>query len=270
MNSVKFGLIAVSSLALVLTACPNASVPINDPARYSKIGLVELLGSSGSPRAFSASFYKLSTTILLPTTVMKLPEDSCVIEKTLYGNLLRPGADDRNTVALDAGAELTVKNATATLSTLVVSSPASTSQTKGYFGSLEALVDTSGSTLNIPGATGGFPKMMATLPAEPAAFTFGPETGVTKDTTFEWTSPISGSVMIFVVASGTNPDTVYAECFAKDDGSFTFSTSMKTELDAKGFTTGRLFRTNKLTFKFIPQDDALLVFQSGRSATPTL
>jgi hypothetical protein len=262
------GLITISSLVLVLTACPtNTSSPTDGPPIYSKIGLVELLGSSGFPRAFTASFYKLSTAITQPTTVLKPPEDSCVIDKTLYNNVLKPGADARNTSALDAGTELTVTNSSATLSTLAASGPGSTSQTKAYLGSLDASADTSGATLNVPGTTGGFPKMTAILPAELAAYTFGPETEVTKDTTFEWTSPTLTSVMTFVVASGANPNVVYAQCYTRDDGNFGFSATTKAELDAKGFMTGRLLSADKLTFKFIPQDDALLIFQSKRSAT---
>jgi hypothetical protein len=265
--NLKFGLIAVSGLALILTACPSPNVSISGPPTYSKIGFVDLLGSSGFPRIFTASFYKLSTPIVQPTTVLKFPEDSCTIDKTIFRSLVKPGEDDRSTLALDAGVELVVQKSSATLSTLTLSSQLQTPRTKEYLGSLAAQADTSGSTLDIPGSTGGFPKMTVTLPAEPVAYTFGPQTEVTKDTVFEWTSPRLDSVLIFVVASGTSPNTVYAECFAKDDGSFTFSANMKAALDAKGFTTGRLFSTNKLTFKFIPQDDALLVFQSARAAT---
>lgn len=266
MNSskLKAGLVAISSLALILTACLGG---MDTGSKYSKFGLVGLT-NTGTSKVFTGLFYKLPTPISQPTTGTAFAEDTCVVINALTDVPKAPGAENQQGIALDAGTELTVKNATGTLATMLASSAGSSPQFKAYFSTPSTTIpDASGATIETPGAADGFPKMTATFPNELATFTFGPTKDITKDTVFEWTTPTPGAVVSIGVLSvvGTNP--VIAFCFAKDDGSFAFPDSVKTELAAKGFTTGGLLLANKGTFKFVPQGDALLIMQTARAST---
>jgi hypothetical protein len=255
--NLKFGLIAVSSLALVLTACPGG---MDTGSKYSKFGLVGLT-NTGTSKVFTGLFYKLPTPVSQPTTGTAFAEDTCVVINALTDVPKAPGAGNQQAIALDAGTELTVKNATGTLATMLASSAGSFSTPS------TTIPDASGATIETPGAADGFPKMTATFPNELAAFTFGPTKDITKDTVFEWTTLTPGAVVSIGVLSVVGTNSVIAFCFAKDDGSFTFPDSVKTELAAKGFTTGGLLLANKGTFKFVPQGDALLIMQTARAAT---
>jgi hypothetical protein len=265
MKSMKFGLLAVSSLGLFLTSClPFEDGPGLLGPMYSKLGYVGLT-NAGDLKVFSGIFYKLPTANFRPFSSTGIPEDTCLVTPNSSQTPPPPGTEQA-TVALDAGTELTVKNATVTLAVLNVS--AAGSSAKAYFSAPNATTpDVSGATLEIPGATDGFPAMTTTLPNEIAAFTFGPTKGITKDTTFEWTSPTTGALVTFSATSGTGASNVSVFCTAKDDGSFAFPAATKTELDAKGFTTGLSLSTNKGISKFVTKDDALLILTTSRSST---
>jgi hypothetical protein len=270
MNSLKLkaALFAISSLALVLTAClgggdTGGTAPAN--AKYTKLSYMGLT-NAGDLKVFTGLFFKLPTGIIQPITSTGIAEDTCLV--TQGSTQPPPPGTAQETVALDAGTEITIKNTTATLAVLKVSPVGSSAKAKVYFSTPNATTpDVSGATLEIPGATDGFPAMTTTLPNEIAAFTFGPTNGITKDTTFEWTSPTTGALVAFSATSGTGASNVSVFCTAKDDGSFAFPATTKTELDAKGFTTGSSLTTNKGISKFVTKDDALLIVTTSRSST---
>jgi hypothetical protein len=267
MKSMKFGLVAISSLGLFLTAC----LPLEDGPgllgpMYSKLGYVGLT-NAGDLKVFSGAFYKLPTANFRPFTSTGIEEDTCLVTPNSSQTPPLPGTAQA-TVALDAGTELTVKSATATLAVLKVSAAGSSAKAKAYFSTPNASTpDASFATLEIPGATNGFPAMTTTLPKEIASFTFGPKTGITKDSTFEWTSPTMGALVTFGATSGTGSSIVSVFCTAKDDGSFAFPATTKTELEAKGFTTGTSLIANKGISQFVSGDDALLIVTTSRAST---
>jgi hypothetical protein len=249
----------------VLTACPGGANTGGTTTKYTKLGYVGLT-NAGDLKGFTGIFYKLPTGIGQPTTSTGIAEDACFV--TQNSTTPPPPGTAQETVALDAGTDLTIKNATATLAVLKVSAVGSSAKAKVYFSTPNASTpDVSGATFEIPGVTDGFPATTTTLPNEIAAFTFGPTKGITKDTTFEWTSPTTGALVTFSAISGTGASNVSVFCTAKDDGSFAFPAATKTELDAKGFTTGSSLSTNKGISKFVTKDDALLIVTTSRSST---
>jgi hypothetical protein len=267
MKSMKFGLVAISSLGLFLTSClPFEDGPGLLGPMYSKLGYVGLT-NAGDLKVFSGIFYKLPTANFRPFTSTGIPEDTCLVTPNSSQTPPPPGTAQA-TLALDAGTELTVKNATETLAVLKFSAAGSSAKAKAYFNTPNpSTPDVSGAILEIPGATGGFPAMVTTLPNEIAAFTFAPKTGITKDTTFEWTSPTTDALVTFGATSGSGSSIVSVYCTVKDDGSFAFPAATKTELDAKGFTTGASLIANKGISKFVSGDDALLIVTTSRAST---
>jgi hypothetical protein len=179
-----------------------------------------------------------------------------------------------NIEGLDAGPELSLKKGVETIATLKPESNPIFLKLKFYRSDTSVPIsDTSGASLEIPGATDGFPATTVTLPNEIAAFTFEPTKGVNKDTAFTWTSPTPDATVTIVAvstatdASGAVSSSVYVYCSAKDDGGFSFPASTKAEMDAKGFTTSITAFANKGISKFVPKGDALLIVSSTRSST---
>jgi hypothetical protein len=266
MKTLKFGLVAVSSLTLILTACPEVPNEIGTiPAKYSKIGTINH-SSLGTTTFLIGTFYKYATAISQPATSFGLSEDTCMVIQNpdLSSNPFLTAL--KGITPLDAGTELTVKNASGTLATLKPQTNGGTIY-KSYANDFTAIVpDVSGATIEIPGASGGFPTMTATLPAALAAFTSEPKTNITKDTAFTWTSPVASASVIIGATSGTGASAVSVYCVAKDDGGFTFSASTKAELDSKGFTTAPFPTVSRFMSISIPKDDALLFVQSSRGS----
>ena len=122
-------------------------------------------------------------------------------------------------------------------------------------------------TLEIPGATNGFPAVTLTLPNEIAAFAFQPSTDVTKDSNFTWTGPKTSAFLAFSAFSISGENTVAVSCTLKDDGDFSFSAVTKAEMDSKGFVTAIAPSLTKYNIAFKAQGDTLMTILSTRSAT---
>jgi hypothetical protein len=276
----KLGLVAISGLALILTACPSGTdtggttpIPVVT-AKYNKLGYVGVT-NAGTSRSISGNFFKSTNSFAQPASATGLADDTCLVTKSATP----PPPPDVSTLianieSLDAGPELSLKKGTETLATLKPESNPIFPKLKFYRSDTSvAIPDTAGASLEIPGATDGFPAITVTLPNELAAFTFEPTKGVNKDTAFTWTSPTpDATVTISAVstvtdASGVVSSSVYVYCSAKDNGSFSFPASTKVEMDAKGFNTSLFAFANKGISKFVPKGDALLIVSSTRSST---
>jgi hypothetical protein len=272
MKSMKFGLVAISSLALVLTACPQLPDESGTiPAKYTKLGIVGITNTALGSKAASGSFYKVPKSITQPPTATGGALDTCTVSKfsttTPAITPPVPGSDQQLT-ALDAGAELTLKKGTDVLAVLRQGSGAGGPGNLPFYSAIGITVDTVGSTLEIPGATDGFPAMTVTMPAELAAFTFGPKTGVTKDTTFTWTAPTTGAYLVFGASAFVGTDFIFVTCISQDDGSFAFPASTQAEMDTKGFTSGQIPSVTKTISSFQPKGDSLLIVVSTRANNP--
>lgn len=271
MNSVKFGLIAVSSLSLILTACPGGTdaggtTPAPIVTKYSKIGFVGLT-SVGTLKVFVGAFLKVPNAISQPPTASGQALDTCNVIKIASLTQAPPlPGQDQSVTALDAGPELTIKKGGESLAVLKPSAEA-IGGLKSYSNTPSALPDTSGATVEIPGATGGFPAVTATLPTELAEFTFKPVVGITKDSTFTWTAPTNEAIVTLSAGSSNGTDYTLVYCTMKDDGEFAFPASTKAEMDAKGFTTSAFSGASKGISKFVTKDDALLIVTASRSST---
>jgi hypothetical protein len=268
MKSMKFGLVAISSLGLFLTSCPEVSNEIGTiRAKYSKIGVVGLR-NAGTYKVFTGVFYSVPVGIYQPSTGTDFAEDTCIVTKN-PGNPYPPGAN-QNKTSLDAGKELTIKTVVPTVlkAQILNPTPGFADNQKIYVSGPSATSpDTSGVTLEVPGVVGGFPAMTTSLPNELVAFTFGPKTGITKNTIFKWTTPTSGAFVTIGASSGLDPSRVFVACVVKDDGEFVFPASVKTELDKNGFTTGSA-DADKSISRYSSNGDALLIVANARASNP--
>jgi hypothetical protein len=271
----KLGLVAASSLSLILTACPSGTntggaTTVTPPVtiKYAKLGMVSVT-SSETLRTLGGSFFKAQNSFAQPASATGLAADTCIVSKSAVpGQMTDLTTLIGSLVGLDAGAELSVKKAAEMLATLKQTPPNPIAPNlKFYSSDFGAVIpDVSGATLEIPGAADGFPAITTTLPNEMAAFTFGPKMQVTKDTIFEWTQPTSEALLTFSATSGIDADAVAVTCTAKDDGSFAFPASTKAEMDSKGFTSGSAPSARKGISKFVTKEDALLIVTASRSS----
>ncbi len=119
----------------------------------------------------------------------------------------------------------------------------------------------SGLTVDVPGASGGFPAFSGTpFPTTPQAVTLtAPADGsVTSSTTFAWSSP-SNDPNTLVLIGGVQPSPAASfVCFARDDGSFSFSSATQAQLATAGFTQGQLNHTGRFAVRTTVQGDAVL------------
>jgi hypothetical protein len=234
--------------------------------KYSKIGSVVYV--SAPVQNATAGFYALPSSIT-ELNAGSFP-DACTVSK---GNVTGPPTpvpgEGQTSTPLDAGDAVIFKNATTTLFTLKRQALGSGQTTTTYAfiptGQPFTFPELGGATLEIPGATNGFPAMTATMPAALAAFTFAPSVDITKDTAFAWTGATTGAYMSFQLQSGTSPNQVFVSCFVKDTGSFSFSSATKVEMDSKGFTSGTIGLAGKTKYATKAQGDALLQMVIART-----
>jgi hypothetical protein len=274
MKTRKSALIAVSSLAVVLTGCPGGmdttkNITIIGTTKYSKIGVVGLSYITGVNNLSAVFTQVIDTSISQPPTILGLAEETCLVQ-TVDPTKVQdsiPGGDQPH-VALDAGTELTVKRESKTLAVLKAQSitpPFGNPRVKSYtYDQSVGALDTSSATLEIPGAVGGFPAMTVTLPNQLPAFTFEPSTAVTKDTAFTWTSLVSGAFVMISASKGSGANSLSVSCVAKDDGSFAFPEITKAEMITKGFTASTSSSVIKFLSNTVIKEDTLLYISSSR------
>lgn len=271
MKTLKFGFVAVSSFALILTACPEVPNEIGTiPAKYTKIGLVGI-NRVGTGKSFSGVFYKIPTAIARPQNPSALSTDTCSVVKAMGSAPVFPNPGEGQTfTALDAGDKLTLTKGAITLAEVVRDSSASNGTTRiSYNAQLIGNPDTIGTTLTIPGAVDGFPAMIVNVPNELIAFTVAPSNGISKQSEFTWTTPTTDANLALTVFSGSFSSGVFVACVLKDDGEFVFPTATQNEMDSKGFTQGQLFLAQKVLMTTKALGDALLLLGSTRVYMPS-
>jgi hypothetical protein len=262
---------------VLLTACgggssdPNTNPDPNNPpggtTTFEKLGFVTLSESSfdgGVSRIGSGVFLEPAEATPVSTNDQFIPLDTCIVIVSSSGTDPEPTPDPDEPKYLDAGEALTLISGDTTYATLVKSPlpPGGTPLPIIYSSASETLPEFPASlTLNIPGATDGFPAFsnvaMPTIPPDFELTLSGSEgIKITKDTTFAWTGQGSGDTVFGIIAydfsrvSETSSQTLALICYARDDGSFALPDTTKAELDVAGFTNIELstaFRQSNLT-----------------------
>ena len=118
-------------------------------------------------------------------------------------------------------------------------------------------------SVQVPGAAGGFPAFTASFPPTPQKVQLSapaPGATVTPDTTFRWSNPSNrADTTVLFSISQTSPDTSFSFlCFAKDDGSFSFSNEVKAALSGRGWRSGKILSTGYFAYAVALQKDAVM------------
>jgi hypothetical protein len=273
---------------LFLTACGGGSTdnpntpnnpnnPNNPPGgttKIKKLGTVALVAGTTlgqTTRSGFGVFFEYPEAIDVPKNPQFLVSDSCTVTVAEPGTIPPENPNAPTATSLDAGDALTLESGEpyATLPKSVfenVISYASDPLTP-------LLPFPSSLTLDIPGATNGFPAFQdVAFPGIPAEFTLtqpSDPTTITKAATFAWTGAASSDsfMQLFGSGQGTDNKTVGFYCLANDDGNFSFPAQTQSELDAAGFTTGSLLVATRSAFKQQLQGDAALFVTVGLSQT---
>jgi hypothetical protein len=263
-------------LSGLFVACGTSSPtdPNNPPGGTTKIkqlgsvSLTETTAQGITTRGASGSFFEYSEAVDVPNNPQFLDEDTCVIVTVAEDEIPPTTPEGPTATSLDAGEALTLNDGD--YSTLLK---------QVFEDSIVYLSDVStpllpfptSVTLDIPGATNGFPAFEnVTFPSIPAAFTLtepsDPST-VTKATTFAWTGAASSDSVMQLVGSGPGSGDIEVvfSCVASDDGSFSFPAQAQSQLDALGFTTGSLSFANRSAIKQEVDGEAALYVSTGRS-----
>ncbi len=280
-------------LVLFLSACggTSATTPTNpntppEAGTFKKFGTVALIESSviglETPvtRVASGAFNELVEAVPF-SSVPSSATDTCIITVVIQGQPTPPPTTPAPPTdpikSLDAGDPLTLSSGSTVYATLPRQIDP---QTQTIFYSSNTAGSTSlpdfpaSATVDIPGATDGFPAFSAVaLPSIPSAFELtvsGADlAAITKDTTFSWTGQGSstGSFTFYGSQFVDSQKSVSFFCNAVDDGSFSFPDKTKGELDAAGFTTGSLSGALRQSFRTETKGDALLYLYILRSQT---
>lgn len=266
--------LAFVCLSLLLVACgssTNSNTPPGGTTKIKKLGYVllsETTAGGFTTRNGSGFFFEYSEVVDIPENPQFLENDTCAVVAIEEGETPPETPNAPTATSLDAGEKLSLNNGdydelikqvfegdifySTDMTTPLLPFPASL-------------------TLDIPGATGGFPAFTGvTFPSIPAAFTLtepSNTSAVTTSTTFAWTGAgSSDSVMQFYgFGDGADNKTVVFSCVATDDGSFAFPVQTQSELDALGFSTGSLSFVNRFAAKQEIEGDVALFVSIGRS-----
>lgn len=263
-------------LGMMVVACGTSTPtdPNNPPGGTTKIkqlgsvSLVETTAQGITTRGGSGSFFEYSETIDVPNNPQFLNEDTCAVIAIDEGEVPPTTPDTPTATSLDAGEALPLNDGDYTTlpkqvfgNNILYTSDAST----------PLLPFPTNVTLDIPGATNGFPAFEnVAFPGIPAAFTLtepSNPSAVTKATTFAWTGAASSDSVMQLYGSGQGSDdtNVVFSCLASDDGSFSFPAQAQSQLDTLGFTTGSLSFANRTAIKQEVEGDVALFVSVGRS-----
>jgi hypothetical protein len=277
----------VSSLVLMLIACQNLpdaqklpdtqklpDKPVPVPAKYTKFGYVSLenRGPNHIPSTYlEVRFGKSSTGLTQSPYLEDLAEDTCIVtNESLTGYPWDLTREIPGLVGLDAGAVLNMSKSGFKLAAF----KAQTSKLGAYERvetNFDLSSDLSGATLEIPGATDGFPAMTVTLPNKPDNFKLAPQYSITKDSVFTWDSSVPGATVTLETSMlgpgpGDAPFSEYVRCNLKDDGSFSFPDTTKAKMDALKFTASRTASAVRKVNTVVTKGDALLLIQLHNKA----
>jgi hypothetical protein len=267
------GLLLTTSLATA--ALTGASLGQNANPSYSKYGMVMLnVMRSGEDRMVIANgmFMALKEPISDAAGAASIASDTCIVDAGstnttagLGGLVGLSGGTTPGATFLDAGPQLTLRKGNDEIGVLprqAASAGGVNLITYANEEDIEGLP--TGLTLDIPGATPGFPKM-TNVPVPTTASDFAvsastPLDAVTKATTFTWKA--SGARNASVTLTGgadVGGRQVTFVCTAVDDGQFAFPAATGRELDSAGFTRGRVQSASQATRSTHTVGDALLL-----------
>jgi hypothetical protein len=255
------------SLALftLLSACTSGSSPTNPndpknptPGTVNKVGIVALATVSGVPGyelwSGVGSFVKAAGTPVNPYE----PIDRCVA--ATIPSASTPGSPTTPTedpVYLDAGDALTFRMNGSTYA--VFPKKVDDKGVLGYQPTTTFAAPTSTVSLDIPGASNGFPAFSnVTMPAVASDFSFTPSNGViTAETRFTWTGSSPGAMVLFGNGKNAAGDSVFIFCSLKDDGEYVFPADVRTQL--AGLANGKLGAAYRINSRIETRGDASLI-----------
>jgi len=256
--------LALPLAALALAACGQKTTTPPASKLYTKLGVVQAAKSDTSSDVL-ARFATITPTAL-PELTDPSTLDTCQLGNS--GNaltqLLSP-VTNSFTGALDAGESITFKKNGMAFATLARTDlQPQTASNYVYEAQNLVLSGLSDLTLNIPGASGGFPAFSDvpfSVPAPAFKLTAPTDLGaVTPTTTFAWTGASNdpAAVVLLGVLQGNTP---FFFCTARDDGSFTIPSDFRDVLNAQNFVKGPAVVVQSI-LHLKTSGDALLVTQS--------
>ncbi|MGY2897117.1 hypothetical protein [Deinococcus sp. UYEF24] len=128
----------------------------------------------------------------------------------------------------------------------------------------------SGLTVVIPGAAGGFPAVTTVLSDTPPARLLEPVNGdhLSLTGTIRWSDPTfdpAGQMRFTVPVKVEGPEDVTLFCNVIDDGSFSFAPDLVAKLTALKWVSGRITGTIRTTERVLYRGDALLLVERSAS-----
>lgn len=120
---------------------------------------------------------------------------------------------------------------------------------------------TTGLTLDIPGAAGGFPSMKnKAFPVASLVQLTTPKAAedITPGTLFSWSHPSNDPGTQVMLMMRQDDKKLSVLCLAVDDGKFNFPAATVTELKAKGFGKGKLSTLGRISRRHYQEGDAQL------------
>jgi hypothetical protein len=246
---------------LLLASCTSTSEPTNTtPPEITKLGIVSLEVVARGVIAQASFFSSLEAISAKARNPYETLADQCFVTSQSDQVPDLPSSTPTNSVRLDAGETLTVRNGETPY--LELTKDAS-DPLMNYTSSANGALPESVLTLDIPGQE--FPAFTdVSFETAPAFELTAPQnTGtITPDTTFTWTGTSENAVINLQMTQLEPPLSI--SCFAKDDGTFQFSEAIKTELTNKGFTSGQLLSPSRLAGRYEVRGEAALLLLTTR------
>ena len=267
-------LTVLSILCLALAACGAPDDPDNQPPpggadEVTKTGYVSLAQTSVQGQTTysgNGTFLGFQEPRKLPTSGNFFPNDVCYVSA---GSDTGGGTTDPNPPTfLDAGDALTLRANGTPYATLTKEDmdDGTVLYASGPTTSLPPF--NAGLTLDVPGAADGFPAFSGVaFPVPPADFTLTAPADpyvVTLDTVFTWSGadPSETGMRLAGTGQGAGDQAVNFTCFAVDDGSFSFPSTTRGELEGFGFTTGFLDTASRVNYASQQRGDVGLVLSA--------
>jgi hypothetical protein len=258
----RFFVLLFLAICTFLASCNSTSNPTNPnnptPGTVNKVGIVALATVSGVPGyelwSGVGSFVKAAGTPVNPYE----PIDRCVAatipSASTPGSPTTPSEDP---VYLDAGDALTFRMNGSTYA--VFPKKVDDKGVLGYQPTTTFAAPTSTVSLDIPGASNGFPAFSnVTMPSVASDFTFSPSSGViTADTRFTWTGSSTGAMVLFGNGKNAAGDSIFIFCSLKDDGEYMFPADVRTQL--AGLANGKLGAAYRINSRIETRGDASLI-----------
>jgi hypothetical protein len=255
---------------VLMASCGSSGSSSNGP-KFSKggyVGLTEFTivytnGSTYSTLSPSGSFFAYARPSSLPDDSVPATDECSMWDGTSFvSNISIPG----NATALDAGEKLTIRNGE-------LESLEAAKSLRGSFiiyggeTSVQGSLSSGSLTVDIPG--GAFPAFTnAAFVNPPQIRVIEPSAvnnwEVTTDTTFNWEGQTNDLIIFNIRQLSPFIDTF---CYAKNDGSFTFSGKTKAELSRLGFIKGTLTKAIVQGQRFETKDDIFVSLETQRSYT---